>query len=163
MHVDRFAVAQLLTIKEQPSAAATDLEALLAEWGLTNSTQELMWVVTYDSIEQIRIVQEVARGGYHELSVPMAPLLTAVLLSGTDRFKLVHNHPSGDTSPTNLDVELTSMVMNAANAAGLYFEDHLIVGPEALTFSFLDAGLIIPAVQTVRMSTGHGHQRAKAS
>jgi DNA repair protein RadC len=163
MHVDRFAIAQLLTLKEAVSATGTDLEVLLKKWGLTNSTQEELWVVTYDSIEQLRIVQEVAKGGYHELMVPLPPLLTAVLLSGTDRFKIVHNHPSGDTSPTNLDVELTGMLMVAANTLGLFFEDHLIVGPNADTYSFLEHGLIIPAVQTVRMSTGTGHQRAKAS
>lgn len=163
MHVDRFAVAQLLTLKERTSVAGIELEELLEEWGLTNSTQEQLWVVTYDSIEQVRLVQKIAQGGYHELDIPLPVLLTAVLLSGTDRFKVVHNHPSGDTSPTNMDVQLTSVVMEAANMVGLYFEDHVIVGPNAQPFSFLANGLIVPAVQTVRMAQGTGHQRAKAS
>jgi hypothetical protein len=58
-------------------------------------------------------------------------------------------------------VDLTAKVMTAANSVGLYFEDHLIVGPDAETFSFLAAGLIIPAVQTLHMARGSGHRRAK--
>lgn len=158
MYVNRFAGAELHIYQEMPSA--TELEALLDEWGLTDATQERLFVVTYDSVENIRLVQEIAKGGYHTLTVPIPPLMTAVLLSGTDRFKVVHNHPSGDTSPTNLDVDTTRMIMEAANTLGLYFEDHLIVGPEADTFSFLGAGIIIPSAQIIQMAHGAGHRRA---
>lgn len=158
MIINRYAGAELHIYQEMPSAA--DMEELLHEIGVPDATQEMMVVVTYDSIENVRLVQEVAKGGYHELSVPLPPLLTAVLLSGTDRFKVVHNHPSGDTSPTNMDVDTTRMIMEAANATGLYFEDHLIVGPGAPTFSFLTAGIIIPAMRTIQMAHGGGHSRA---
>lgn len=158
MHVDRFVITELRVLQEQPSGA--DLETLLKVWGLTDSTQEQLWVVAYDSVEQVRTVQQVAKGGYHELQVPLPPLLTAVLLAGTDRFKMVHNHPSGDVSPTMLDVELTRMVMTAANSVGLFFEDHLIVGPEVESFSFLEHGLIVAAPETIEMARGAGHRRA---
>lgn len=158
MYVNRFAGAELRIYREL--ANTEDLHTVLTETGLVDDTQERMFVVSFDSIENIRTIQEVAKGGYHELAVPLPPLLTAVLISGTDRFKIVHNHPSGDTSPTNLDVDLTAKVMAAANTVGLYFEDHLIMGPDAETFSFLDAGLIIPAVRTIQMARGAGHRRA---
>jgi DNA repair protein RadC len=159
MSVDRFATIELRIHKEQPSVV--DLEALLADWGLTNSTQERVWVVTYDSIEQVRTVQEVVIGGYHEVAVPLPPLLTAVLMAGTDRFRVVHNHPSGDTQPTMFDVEMVHLVMSAANAAGLYFEDSLIVGPNAPMYSFLANGLIVPAPEIERMANEEGgHARA---
>jgi DNA repair protein RadC len=159
MYVNRFAGAELHVYQELPNTE--DLDTLLIEAGITNATQERMVVVAYDSIENIRTIQEIAKGGYHEVAVPIPPLLTAVLLAGVDRFLLVHNHPSGDTSPTNLDVDLAMKIMAAANTVGLYFEDNLIVGPDATTYSFLAAGLIIPAVQTLHMARGSGHQRAK--
>lgn len=161
MYVNKFAGAELHIYQEMPSAA--DMEELLSEWGITDSTQERMFVLTYDSVENIRLVQEVAKGGYHTLQIPLPPMMAAVLLSGTDRFKIVHNHPSGDTSPTQLDVDTTRMVMDAANTLGLFFEDHLIVGPGADTFSFLGAGLIIPSVPLIQMAHGPGHRRAQAS
>jgi len=161
MYVNRLAGAELRIYQELENME--DIEELLDEIGMTHSTQERMFVISFDSLENIRTIQEVAKGGYHELAVPLPPLLTSVLLSGTDRFKIIHNHPSGDTSPTNLDVDLTRSVMQAANMVGLYFEDHVIVGPDVPSFSFLAAGLIIPAVQTIHMARGSGHRRAAAS
>jgi DNA repair protein RadC len=161
MNVDRFVRTELRVDREQPFT--TDLYALLKEWGLNDSAQERMWVVAYDSIEQLRTVQEIAVGGYHELIIPLPALLASVLLSGTDRFLIVHNHPSGDVTPTNLDVEMTHTIMGAANATGLFFEDSLIVGPRDARFSFTSAGLITPAPQTVAMANGTGHKRARTA
>jgi DNA repair protein RadC len=157
MNVDRFATVEIRVHKEQPMAA--DLSTLLEEWGLTNASQERLWVVSYDGIEQVRTVIEVAVGGYHEVLVPLPPLLTAVLMAGTDRFQIAHNHPSGDVSPTMFDIDLVHAVMAAANAAGLYFEDSLIVGPEAELFSFAQNGLLVPAAELAIRAEG-GHARA---
>jgi DNA repair protein RadC len=41
---------------------------------------------------------------------------------------LVHNHPSGDTTPSKADIEMTGMIVNAAKALGIVVHDHLIVG-----------------------------------
>ena len=50
------------------------------------------------------------------------------------------------------------MVMTAANQVGLYFEDHLIVGPGAQPFSFLAHGVITAAPKTIEMAVGPGHR-----
>jgi len=155
MNVDRFASVQLRIEKEMPTAA--DLDCLFREWGLTDSNQERLWAVAYDGIEQIRTVTEVAVGGYHEVAVPIPALLTAVLLSGADRFQIAHNHPSGDAQPTMYDVDMVHKVMDAANAAGLFFEDSLIVAEGATTYSFLQNGLIVPSKELTEMATSVGH------
>lgn len=157
MSIDRFAAVELRIEKEQPSVAG--LDELFEKWGLTHSSQERLWVVAYDSIEQVRTVTEVYVGGYHEVAVPIPPLLTAVLMAGTDRFIVAHNHPSGDTSPTYHDLDMIHTIMNAANTAGLYFEDALIVGPNAETTSALKSGLIAPAEETLRLALEGGHNR----
>ncbi|KKK70142.1 hypothetical protein LCGC14_2926960 [marine sediment metagenome] len=41
---------------------------------------------------------------------------------------LVHNHPSGDPTPSQTDIEMTQQVLNACNALGLALHDHLIIG-----------------------------------
>ena len=158
MHVDRFVRTELVPIREQPFVH--DLATLLDQAGLSNSSQERLWVIAYDSIEQVRTIQEVAVGGYHEMAIPLPALLTSVLLSGTDRFMVAHNHPSGDVSPTNLDVDMTHTIMDAANVAGLFFEDHLIVGPGGRQFSFVENGLLKPAPETLEMAGGRRHRRA---
>lgn len=158
MNVDRFVTLELTVRKTQPTTG--HLETLLIEWGLTDSTQERVWVISTDAINQVRTVQEVALGGYHEVAVPLPPLLTAVLMAGTDRFTVAHNHPAGDTTPTMYDVDAVHKIMAAANAAGLSFEDSLIVGPNSELFSFRENGLIVPAEAIATMVADAGHKLA---
>ena len=41
---------------------------------------------------------------------------------------MVHNHPSGDTTPSRADIEMTRQVKEAARAVGIALHDHLIIG-----------------------------------
>jgi DNA repair protein RadC len=52
---------------------------------------------------------------------------------------LVHNHPSGDPSPSTEDVELTRRLRQAGDIIGIRVLDHVIVAADG-HFSFVDAG-----------------------
>ena len=54
---------------------------------------------------------------------------------------LVHNHPSGDPSPSPDDLDMTRQVVEAAAVLGIAVRDHLIVG-NGRTFSFQDEKLL---------------------
>ena len=54
---------------------------------------------------------------------------------------LVHNHPSGDPTPSRADIEMTRQIVEAARVFGLQVHDHLVVGREG-TASFKALGLI---------------------
>ena len=41
---------------------------------------------------------------------------------------MVHNHPSGDTTPSRADIEMTKKVRDAAAAVGIALHDHLVIG-----------------------------------
>jgi DNA repair protein RadC len=41
---------------------------------------------------------------------------------------LVHNHPSGDPTPSRADIEMTRQIVEAAKPLGLVVHDHIIVG-----------------------------------
>ncbi len=43
---------------------------------------------------------------------------------------LVHNHPSGDPTPSRADVEITEKIVRAAEAVGISVHDHLIIGAQ---------------------------------
>lgn len=146
----RFASLGLQIEQELPSLA--DVPDILFEASLHNHPQEAFWVITYDSIMQIRTIIEIARGGYHSVDIPMPGILSAVFTAGTDRFIVAHNHSSGDVKPTTIDVDLTGKVMAAANVCGLFFEDHLILGPRGEVFSFADEGMIIPSPKLQAMA-----------
>ncbi len=58
-------------------------------------------------------------------------ILAPALESRCAGFILVHNHPSGDPTPSQEDHELTRRILEAAALLGLTFLDHLIVGRNA--------------------------------
>ena len=54
---------------------------------------------------------------------------------------LVHNHPSGDPTPSRADIDITRQIIQAAKALSVEVHDHLIVGREGVT-SFKQLGLM---------------------
>ena len=54
---------------------------------------------------------------------------------------LVHNHPSGDQTPSSADIEMTGKIIDAARTLGIAVHDHVIVG-RAEVASFKALGLI---------------------
>jgi DNA repair protein RadC len=54
---------------------------------------------------------------------------------------LVHNHPSGDPTPSRADIEMTEQVAKAASALGIRLHDHLVIG-KTREASFKSLGLL---------------------
>jgi DNA repair protein RadC len=54
---------------------------------------------------------------------------------------LVHNHPSGDPTPSRADIEMTKQIVDAAKPLGVVVHDHIIVGRQGHA-SFRGLGLI---------------------
>jgi DNA repair protein RadC len=74
--------------------------------------------------------------------------LRAALLANACSFICVHNHPSGDCTPSGPDINVTRLIRDASKAIDLAFHDHVIVGDKAVDplgkgyYSFRQAGLI---------------------
>jgi DNA repair protein RadC len=41
---------------------------------------------------------------------------------------LVHNHPSGDPTPSDADIDMTETILRACDVVGITLHDHLIIG-----------------------------------
>ncbi len=86
---------------------------------------------------------EIARGGLSACPVSPADVFRALLREAAAGVVFVHNHPSGEPSPSADDVALTERLRRAGELIGVRVLDHLIIGREGY-FSFLDAGLLPP-------------------
>jgi DNA repair protein RadC len=60
---------------------------------------------------------------------------------GASALILVHNHPSGDPTPSKADIEMTRQIVAAAAPLSLSVHDHLVIGGKN-HFSFKSQGLI---------------------
>jgi len=67
------------------------------------------------------------------------PLAKAILAATA--IVLVHNHPSGDPTPSRADIEMTKQIVAVAKPLGVVVYDHIIVGKQGHT-SFRGLGLI---------------------
>lgn len=102
---------------------------------------EELWVLAVDAKQRLRAKSCVARGGLHGLHVAVRDPLRFALRSGASAILLVHNHPSGDPSPSAEDLAFTDRFAAAADAVGTPLLDHVIVAGTRHR-SLLDDGLI---------------------
>lgn len=88
----------------------------------------------------------ISEGGLNETVAHPRDILHPVVLHKAYGFVLVHNHPSGDPSPSRADRELTRRIQTAAEFLQVEFLDHLIIGRPSERnegyFSFKEAGLL---------------------
>jgi DNA repair protein RadC len=77
------------------------------------------------------IADEVQQTGTvdHTPVYPREVVKRALELSAT-AIILVHNHPSGDPTPSHADIEMTKQIVAVANPLGIAVHDHLIVGKD---------------------------------
>ncbi len=98
-------------------------------------------VMAYETTEQFRILfldkrnsliaDEVQGRGTvdHTPVYPREVVKRALELSATALI-LVHNHPSGDPSPSRADIDMTHMIINSARQLGITVHDHIIIGKD---------------------------------
>ena len=85
--------------------------------------------------------EEQARGTVDHVPVYPREVVKRALELKASALILVHNHPSGDPTPSDADILLTGQIGSAAEALGLVLHDHLIIG-KSRELSFQASGLI---------------------
>jgi DNA repair protein RadC len=98
-------------------------------------------VLALDGRHGLRAARRVASGGIHGLHVTARDPLRIALREAASAFVLVHNHPSGDPTPSDEDLAFTRVVVEGAAAIGTPMLDHVVVARRRAT-SMLDAGLL---------------------
>lgn len=156
----RYATVSLNIVRSDLTTA--DLPAQFRKDGMFTQAQEAVWIVTFDPMAQLRTTIEIARGNQYEVQVDMQALMQGVWASGTNRFFLVHNHPSGHVKPTKKDLALTKQVSLAAAIGGFYFEDHIVIGPPNEWWSMVGHGQLelSPAIQRMYAANSPFRHRA---
>jgi DNA repair protein RadC len=113
-------------------------------WSLACLEHEEMWVLSLDGRNLLRGTRRVAQGGVHRLSVAPRDILAAAIADGASTFVLVHNHPSGDPTPSADDITMTRMTVAAGELMGIPMVDHVILAGDGSYRSMLEIGIIEP-------------------
>lgn len=120
------------TVKDAVATLPVGLELVETEVVLA-----IALTVTSTLIETVLL----AKGGGASAALEMRDVFRPLIRIGASCFILAHNHPSGDPSPSQSDVELTNRVAVAGRILALPLLDHLVIGLSG-TVSFLETGLL---------------------
>jgi DNA repair protein RadC len=85
--------------------------------------------------------EEQGRGTVDHVPVYPREVAKRALELNASALILVHNHPSGDPTPSESDIDMTKQILAACDALGLTLHDHLIIG-KSNELSFRSKGYI---------------------
>lgn len=69
-------------------------------------------------------------------------VLKPAILANTAAIIVAHNHPSGEPTPSQEDMEITKRLLVAAELRGIRLLDHIVLGDNSRWYSFQDEGLL---------------------
>ena len=98
-------------------------------------------VIYLNSQNQIIDTEDLFKGTIDGTPVHPREIIEAAIKHNAVRLTFVHNHPSGDPTPSKSDKQLTRDLVFIGNVIQIKVLDHIIIG-ENTYFSFADAGLI---------------------
>lgn len=84
---------------------------------------------------------KISSGGATATIVDPAAVLRVAILSNATSILLAHNHPSGNTTPSQADKNLTDRITKSGKMLGITLEDHIILSADDYT-SFKASGIM---------------------
>lgn len=90
--------------------------------------QEVVKTALFDT--QNRIIKTITNsiGGLNSNSIEIREILTEPIKVSAAKIALIHNHPSGDATPSRSDIDFTIKVRDACKVFGIELMDHIIIG-----------------------------------
>ena len=104
-----------------------DIANLLME-ELRFEKKEIVKVVIINNKNIILKILDVAIGSGNYSSLNIRNILSETIKMNAPKMILVHNHPSGDPTPSKKDLEVTETLRNAAKILNIELLDHIIIG-----------------------------------
>jgi len=110
---------------------------------LRDSNKEFFNIILLDIKNKVIDNIEVSKGSVNAAVVDPKEIVKNASLKSASSIILIHNHPSGETKPSEEDIKLTDRIIDACKLIGVKVLDHIIIGKNLDDFySFAKEGLI---------------------
>ena len=106
--------------------------------------QEQLRTVLLDTKHRVQAIKTVYQGSVNQAQVRIAEVFRDAIRQNAVAIVVVHNHPSGDPTPSAADVALTAELAKAGDLLGVDVLDHLVIG-QGRHVSLRRLGLGFPA------------------
>jgi len=108
---------------------------------LQHETREQFRVLYLDKKNQLIADELMNRGTVDHAPVYPREVVKRALELASSAVILVHNHPSGDPTPSQADIDMTRLIVEAGRTLKITVHDHLVVGRDGVA-SFRSMGLL---------------------
>ncbi|CTQ49318.1 RadC family protein [Jannaschia donghaensis] len=129
------------TVMERPVLSSWDALLAYLTTALAHQDTERFRVLYLDRKNVLIADEELAEGTVDHVPVYPREVVKRALALNASALILVHNHPSGDPTPSDADIAMTHAIRDAAATLGIVLHDHLIIGKGA-EVSFRSEGLL---------------------
>ena len=127
----------------QPGARFASSEDVFQHYHemLREVRQESFYTLLLDSKNRIIREVHISQGSLNASIVHPREVFAPAVRESAAAILLVHNHPSGDPTPSREDIEITARLRQAGEVMGVRILDHVIIGSGTYV-SFADRGLL---------------------
>lgn len=125
---------------EQRRINSPSVASNLMETFLDGLDREELIVLSLDTKNQPTTINVCSRGSINSSIVHPREVFKTAILSNAASIIIGHNHPSGDTTPSNEDLSITKRLIDAGKILGINLIDHIIIGSDGDYTSLKERG-----------------------
>jgi DNA repair protein RadC len=139
----RAAALRMMTgeVRKRPLLGSWDKVVGYCRSAMGFQTEEEFRVLFLDNRNRLIKDEVQGRGTINHTPVYVREVVKRALELSASSIILVHNHPSGDPTPSRADIDITKQIIEAADKLSISVHDHLIVGKDG-HLSLRAAGLV---------------------
>ena len=126
---------------EQPSIKNSKIAYECFYAYLSDLNHEQFWIMLLNNANKIIKLKQIGVGGMTGTTADPKKIFKYALENNAASVMLCHNHPSGNTTPSNADKQITNNLIKAGQFLEIKILDHIIIGNDNY-FSFADEGLL---------------------
>ena len=115
----------LVSIIRSPQDAADVAKGFMR---IHEEPEEYMYIMCMNTKNKVVGVFEISHGNVNSSVVGVREVYQKALLANAVSIIAIHNHPSGDCTPSREDIEITKRMAEAGKILGVELLDHLIIG-----------------------------------
>ena len=124
-------LALSLQAEDRPQVSSPDDVANLVKTEMSLLSQESLRVVLLNTKNHVLGIREVYRGSVNSAQVRIGEVFREAIRENCASIIVVHNHPSGDPTPSPDDVKVTRDLIDAGVLLDIEVLDHLVIGSGA--------------------------------
>jgi len=113
--------------KEIQISRPRDIAEILME-KMRFEKQEILKVAMLNNKNKLLKIKDIAVGGGNFVTTTIKSVLNEAVKIEAAKIILIHNHPTGDPTPSNQDIEFTNKVEQASKILGIQLLDHIVIG-----------------------------------